>query len=399
MDIVRGSKLQATEQGGAVVSTVKTRPNYYEMLGIPPSAPSDAIARAFAKATNVFRPHAFGGIAEVCLAYETLRDPARRRAYDELLGLTPKPDRPQRAIPVSASFVKRPAVAAQPRLAPPAAPQPRPAPRADSTQPSAESPSARVPFDRGARDGSTVGRPQPAPPDRQVPAAMSNPEPRIDGGWSLQHAFDQPLDVNASSIDWQRTKVMLGGLVAAAILVGALAGWWSGSEAAEPHQPKLAEPTVPPPEKAAPSFSELWSDQAPAGAAKAPPDRPRPNRQRRAVAPTPRVKRAVDAPRLASAQAEPQLIQPRQDLPDSGAADPLAPDAPSAAAAASGLPLPNRTVARTIERIGYACGNVASALPVEGEPAGVFKVTCTSGQSYQARPVKGRYRFRRWAKD
>ena len=58
------------------------------------------------------------------------------------------------------------------------------------------------------------------------------------------------------------------------------------------------------------------------------------------------------------------------------------------------MPLPNKTVARTIDRIGYSCGNVASALLVEGA-AGVFTVTCTSGQSFQARPVNGRYRFKR----
>jgi hypothetical protein len=76
---------------------------------------------------------------------------------------------------------------------------------------------------------------------------------------------------------------------------------------------------------------------------------------------------------------------------DSGAetSDPLAP-APEAAS----MPLPNRVIARTIERIGYACGAVASTTAVEGA-SGVFKVSCTSGQTYQAAPVRGRYRFRR----
>jgi hypothetical protein len=68
-----------------------------------------------------------------------------------------------------------------------------------------------------------------------------------------------------------------------------------------------------------------------------------------------------------------------------------------ASAVAVNLPLPNTVIARTIERIGYTCGEVASAAPLgSGEP-GVFKVTCTSGQSYQARPVHGRYHFRRWS--
>jgi hypothetical protein len=56
------------------------------------------------------------------------------------------------------------------------------------------------------------------------------------------------------------------------------------------------------------------------------------------------------------------------------------------------MPLPNRVIARTIQRIGYPCGQVASTIP--GETPGVFTVSCTSGHSYQAAPVRGRYRFR-----
>jgi hypothetical protein len=53
-------------------------------------------------------------------------------------------------------------------------------------------------------------------------------------------------------------------------------------------------------------------------------------------------------------------------------------------------------IARTIHRIGYSCGDVASATAVDGQAPGVYKITCTSGQSYQAKPVRGRYHFRRW---
>jgi hypothetical protein len=65
-------------------------------------------------------------------------------------------------------------------------------------------------------------------------------------------------------------------------------------------------------------------------------------------------------------------------------------------ATAASLPLSDRTVARTIERIGYRCGQVVGTSHVEGEASGVFKVVCSSGQSYQAKPVRGRYRFGRW---
>jgi hypothetical protein len=57
--------------------------------------------------------------------------------------------------------------------------------------------------------------------------------------------------------------------------------------------------------------------------------------------------------------------------------------------------LPNAVIARTIGRIGYPCGQVA-ATSAAGTP-GVFTVTCTSGHSYRAAPVHGRYRFRRVA--
>lgn len=66
-----------------------------------------------------------------------------------------------------------------------------------------------------------------------------------------------------------------------------------------------------------------------------------------------------------------------------------------AMALAAKLPLPNLVIARTIERIGYACGAVVSATALDGDKPGVYKVTCTSGRSYQARPVHGRYHFRR----
>ena len=58
------------------------------------------------------------------------------------------------------------------------------------------------------------------------------------------------------------------------------------------------------------------------------------------------------------------------------------------------MPLANATIAQTIRRIGYACGSVASTESVSGSK-GVFKVTCSSGDSYQATPLHGRYHFRR----
>jgi hypothetical protein len=68
-------------------------------------------------------------------------------------------------------------------------------------------------------------------------------------------------------------------------------------------------------------------------------------------------------------------------------------DATDAQPVAASLPLPDAVVARTIERIGYSCGKVTGA--VAGASPGVYQVTCSSGDTYQATPVHGRYRFRR----
>lgn len=84
-----------------------------------------------------------------------------------------------------------------------------------------------------------------------------------------------------------------------------------------------------------------------------------------------------------------------QSASSSTAADAPAESAPSAATSVvAAMPLANATIAQTIRRIGYACGSVASTEAVSGSK-GVFKVTCSSGDSYQATPLHGRYHFRR----
>jgi hypothetical protein len=330
-----------------MVSTVKSRPNYYEMLGLTRSAAGDAIAQAFAQATGTFRPHAFGGITELCVAYETLRDPVKRRAYDASLGLTPKPKIPPATRPASAHFMQRPAAA----VAPP------PEPKAE---------------------------PKPLEPVIRRPV-------QLDSSMPHQPAFSE-VNVEFKPIEWKRTGTIVGGLAAAAVFVGAFAGWRSGSSVAVPGQPQRVATAARQPAKPLPTPSEPWVEPAPT-AVEAQAKQPR-----RAVAAQPRVERAAHRPQLVPSEAESHLIQPPADLADRSSADPLAPESAAAPAVAASMPLPHKTVARTIDRIGYRCGSVASATPVDGA-AGVYKVTCTSGQSFQARPVDGRYRFRRLARD
>ena len=332
-----------------MIGAGKSRLNYYEMLGIPPSAGGDAIAKAFSKATNVLRPHLFGGITELCVAYETLRDPARRRAYDASIGLAPRP-LPPISRPASAHFMVRPAVtAAAPPRPPLETPEPPPAPR-------------------------------------------SEPRPvRLDVAPLRPLALNEP-DAEVSPIEWKRMGAVVGGSVAAAILVGAIGGWWSVSEAANPGQQAPGESAAKPREKhSAGSLEPQPEPTVYKAAERIAPPRPAAASQTRAG----RINRRAQ---LAASQADDRLIQPPSDLADQGPSDPLAPETGPVSAVAASMPLPHKTVARTIDRIGYSCGAVASATPVEGA-AGVYTVRCSSGQSFQARPVNGRYRFRRLAKD
>jgi hypothetical protein len=79
---------------------------------------------------------------------------------------------------------------------------------------------------------------------------------------------------------------------------------------------------------------------------------------------------------------------------DVAGADPAAMQPEPVRLSRASMPLPDRVVAQTIEKIGYSCGRIASTAAVAGT-SGVFQVTCSSGQTYKATPVHGHYRFTR----
>lgn len=74
---------------------------YYEVLGVPPRASAREIRRRWAAAIHRYHPDRFGGrnawldaqARRLIEAYETLRDPERRRRYDAELGRAGLPDR------------------------------------------------------------------------------------------------------------------------------------------------------------------------------------------------------------------------------------------------------------------------------------------------------------------
>ena len=58
-----------------MASTVTSRPNHYEVLGLTSDATSDEIAQAFARELSLFRPRPFGSLTDVTIAYETFGTP------------------------------------------------------------------------------------------------------------------------------------------------------------------------------------------------------------------------------------------------------------------------------------------------------------------------------------
>ena len=365
-----------------MVSTVKTRPNHYETLGIEPEASAAEIGRAFA--ARMFSPHLMADAAQIGAAYEVLRNPARRKQYDEELGVGRAPPPP----PATVSFRISARVAAEPRE-----------PRVEiQTRTEAHSERAVGSFIAQSLRAPAADAPQPRPePEAQAPRPTP---PRIDPPARSRVPVAALPEAEAGETGINRTVLAIGGTVLAVVVIGA----WAGLEAGRPGDAlpeKAAVSTVLP--KAKPVTSVAAADPAP-GVLDAAPPTPRSLafaglRTRHVRAPA-RAGRNED--RLAGVAQSLHHSYYETTAPD-GTAEIAAADAPAVApdsatapvaATQASLPLSNQTVARTIGRIGYACGSVASTSAVDGSP-GVFKITCSSGHSYQATPVRGRYHFRR----
>ncbi|MCL6699251.1 hypothetical protein LZ496_10720 [Sphingomonas sp. NSE70-1] len=343
---------------------VSARLNYYQVLGVSPGAAGDEIDRAFAREGSVFRPHAFGGLTELCMAYETLRDPASRRAYDATL-------RGQReAIPLNRSIGARP-VSAQPL--------------------SMGSANAEVPAKAPSSTTHSVS-PPPKPALALGPGAElhAQSEPRFSQALTPSPSVEDYLGVEARPLDLKRTGIVLGAIIGAACMAGGAAGWWSTRSIDEPQETEGKATVSLSPAKPALAFTAEQAEPVPVQVA-APIERVARPKPKAAIPPP--VEPMAAAPQSIAVEQQPEQIAADADLVTQAEVE-----TPASEAVAAAMPLPNRTIARTIDRIGYACGAVSSTASVEGGSPGTFKVNCTSGQSFQASPVNGRYRFRRWDK-
>lgn len=389
-----------------MANAVRVRPNHYETLGLTPAATAAEIAAAFAREISPYRPRAFGGIAQVSIAYETLRDPVKRRAYDASLGLNgePKPPISRAAAPaLRGAWVIAPPTAAKkqahyvpphsPAIEPDARWEPPPVPRPEPVSSFAP----RDPLQSAVSEPSRAPRPQAPSRPRPQDAAGPAVEQRIEDFLAKRRSgTDRSAGPGEIASEWRRPELAVGALIGAVALIGALAGWWAASDVeAEPAETVAS--IVPPDTQARPPGRVAAPEVRP-GARETAPGLAAP-----AAGTPPRSRRAPVAQAKPGTPAERRIAEEEfaGDAVQAGELDDIVvqradADAPPGPAVASTLPLPNKVVARTIERIGYSCGEVASTTPVEGAAPGVFKVTCTSGQSYRAAPTRGRYHFRRW---
>jgi len=353
-----------------MVETVSLRPNHYELLGITPAANSAEIAQAFAKELSLLPMRPFGSLAQVSLAYETLRDPIKRVAYDASLRPEPKPEPSHPLIGRLESAPFMGGASAKPVVWPAAVSSSSVTPRPEPLRESRTAPSA-----------SELLRQPPNPAAREFEQTSGNDR-------TLRHDALERFDQSEkASIDW-RLPALAGGALMLAVVLGAWTGWEAGNDN-EQVQPEAAAMLKIPPAKVQPTLN--FSTEAPAPIV----TEARPVRRTRAPVAAARTVRArppfqIDLPEQGPVEA----AQADQVQPEAIAAEQAVGEAPAVAPTAAKLPLPKAVIARTIGRIGYACGQVASVTAVEGS-AGVFTVTCTSGHSYRAAPVRGRYHFRR----
>jgi hypothetical protein len=370
-----------------MVSTVTSRANHYETLGVAPSATQEQIRHAFA--ARMFAPRPMADAAQVGIAYEVLRNPAKRKAYDDALGFNQPAVAPPLPAAVSFRISTRAAAAASDGRVKAETVETLPAP-----EPHVEAPAPRDEHALGSFIAQSLRPASALPPEPR-------PEPEAVAPVTAPPAHSLPDD-DVGESGWNRTAIAIGGVVLAVIGLGA----WAGLEAGNPAEADPAEAAV---STALPKAKPATNGLTAPTAAKPAVQRAEPVtfaglRTRHVRSPS---RAAPSGDRLAEvgqslhkyyettgADGTPEIA-----VADAPAAAAPTETAPAAAATPASMPLSDRQVARTLDRIGYRCGQVVGTSPIENEASGVFKVACSSGHSYQAKPVNGRYRFKRVSGD
>lgn len=313
-----------------MVSAVRSRPNHYEVLGVGPAATGEEIKRAFTRKMSLFGAHLMVEAPQISIAYETLRNAAKRREYDQTLGLNVGPEaRPWGFTVAPPRWAPAALISDEPHVSPPAAPK---RPLAEAREPLADL------YERMESERAREAR--------------------------------QPW------FNWKRPAIAAGGLLVGAGLVGGFAGLSVKDNAAAAKAEPALSIALPAARVAPAPVAQVTTELPPAAAA-------------------PKARR-IPEPQRPTAWAEnmAKSLSAEAGGVEAAVGEATA-DAQPAEAVAASLPLSNPVIARTIDRIGYRCGKVVAS--EAGGPAGGFTVTCTSGQTYRARPVGGRYRFRRVA--
>ena len=412
-----------------MVSSVKSRPNHYRTLGLEPVASADEISDAFARKMSLFQADPLGAAAQICIAYETLRDPVKRREHDRLLGLAPerKPQAPQWKYAVTQPRWAPLIAAAEKNLSTASAGETARIPEPQVSAPS--QPETSVDPRLAAIAASVRELAKPAGPDTAIRPKPQRSQPRsaqlqpdmrleevIEHIRSVGRAEKERLHRDKAAFDWKRPALTLGALLVGAGVFGALAGLsLKGDEnpgqsgaarthfhAVPEHHPQLAQLSPP-----VALFADTPRSVRAARRVSTTRGGPPISSQRRASLFEQQIVGSLAAPD-APANNEPGKIATGQAATDQSATGQVATVQPATVQSATdqpatdaarkvpaSLPLSRAVIAHTIERIGYPCGEVAATTAADGEMAGVFRVTCTSGHTYQATPVAGRYHFRR----
>jgi hypothetical protein len=390
-----------------MASPVRALSNHYQTLQVSHSATTDEIVQAFGSHMRAARMRpdiSVVRLAQLSVAYETLRDPAKRRIYDASIGLTREPTVPP---PKISPFIGAPVIDRLSRIAEPSptAPVQQRTPSAAEVRPEPRvaafiAASLREPSDNFEQTASaSVSPAEPPPPSETAIDPPSKPA-------------DDRLEIEEGHLSIGRTGATLtAGVIGVAILAFAAALPERNPDRLPMPDAKV-EPglTVPVPPAAANNdgfvAAHPLATTTTTTASTSPRLQARPARVASERKPRPRQWIAVNEKQPAASISDQDGGQPPPTeavaQQSSEAAPAPAAETPAAAAAdsasvsvpAAALPLASATIARTIERIGYGCGRVVSATGVDGA-AGVFNITCSSGDTYRAAPVRGRYHFRR----